>query len=102
MLKIFMVAAILAIALSPPVSACGWWGDGEGVDTETIDIGADGRPISEKNSPSYQPGEMTRKRSIHHGLEVPAPRAGFGMVVQQDGRARPYLDVVGGNPVYSI
>lgn len=102
MLKIFTATAIVATLLSAPVFACGWWGDGEGDDTESIDIGADGQPISEKASPSNQPNEMTPKHSLYRGLVVPAPRAGFGMVVQRDGQARPYLDVVGGKPVYSI
>ena len=102
MLKIFTATAILAIALSSPVSACGWWGDGEGDDTETIDIGADGRPISETAPADNRPKDMNRKRSIHHGLEVPSPRSGFGMVVQRDGSAIPYLDAVSGKSVYSI
>jgi len=102
LLKIFTATAIVATLLSAPVFACGWWGDGEGDETETIDIGADGQPISEKVSPSNHPKEKNLKHSVHGGLAVPAPRAGFGMVVQQDGQARPYLDVVGGKPIYSI
>lgn len=84
-----VLLAVMALAISPPASACGWWGDGEDDDTESIVIGADGWPVSDD-------------QTISNDLEVPAPRSGYGVVVQRDGNAVPYLKAVPGRAAYSI
>jgi len=80
----------LLVLVGPiPAYACGWWGDGEQDDNDAIVIGANGRPVSEAN-----PDELS-------GLKVPG-REGYGMVVQRDGRAVPYLIAVDSQPLNSI
>ncbi len=90
-----VVSALVVIILSAATvnaSACGWWGDGENDETESITIGADGHPVSED----------IEKSGIPYGLQVPAPRSGYGMVVLQGGTAMPYLHVVKDNSIHSI
>ena len=84
-----VLVTVMALTVSLPASACGWWGDGEDDDTESIVIGADGWPV---------PDDQT----ISNDLEVPAPRSGYGIVVQSDGNAVPYLKAVPGRAAYSI
>ena len=104
-----LVAAVASAGL-PPAFACGWWGDGEGDDNEAIVIGADGQPVSEaKPANDHSSGQAggpamghARGPAAPNGLEVPAPRSGYGIVVRWDGSAVPYLDAVRGRPVYSI
>lgn len=97
-----MAVGLLAVAVVsaglPPALACGWWGDGEGDDNEAIVIGADGQPVSKAGSAS---GHAVGP-AIPSGLEVPAPRSGYGIAVRDGGSAVPYLDAVQGAAVYSI
>jgi len=83
------MSLILVFAGALPASACGWWGDGEQDDNDAIVIGADGRPVTETETP------------LPTGLKVPG-RSGYGMVVQKNGQAIPYLIAVDSQPLNSI
>ncbi len=52
-----LVAATLALA-PPAALACGWWGDGESDDEESVVIGADGNPVADEVS--TDPAQMAR------------------------------------------
>lgn len=98
---------VTLLSINPlPASACGWWGDGDSEEDDAVAIGADGRPAPDAKPPS---GRVDSGTGGHvsgpggfRGIEVPAPRSGYGMVIQRDGGAVPYLDAVKGRPVYSI
>lgn len=96
------LVALMAFAHPQPASACGWWGDGEGDDTGAIEIGPDGQPVM-KRGPVWKMGDdQDQSPATPEGLEVPAPRSGYGIVVRQDGSAVPYLNAVPGQHPYSI
>jgi len=101
----FLALAVVTLASTSAV-ACGWWGDGESDEVETIDIGKDGKPVSQSEMQTLgvaaptggSPLVLDRRQS----LVVPSPRSGFGIVVQWDGTAIPYREAVGGKPLYAI
>lgn len=99
---ILVSALVLPMIMSVSALSCGWWGDGEDDDGDAIVIGADGRPVSETRPGGDQPGDKAKGNLAPPGVEVPAPRSGYGMVIQPNGHAVPYLDAIGGQPVYSI
>jgi len=102
LLAVGFLVAVMALAHPQPVSACGWWGDGESDDTEVIEIGPDGQPVM-MGSPVWNTGDdQDPAPAASGGLEVPAPRSGYGIVVHQDGSAVPYLNAVPGQRAYSI
>jgi protein tyrosine phosphatase (PTP) superfamily phosphohydrolase (DUF442 family) len=96
-----LVVFILTSGL-PSALACGWWGDSEGDDDDAIVIGADGKPVSEGKTTNHHVKEGVQEAAAVQGLEVPAPKSGYGILVRQNGSAVPYLHAVGGRRVTSI
>lgn len=103
--SIMAVGFLVGIAALLPLQsalACGWWGDGESDDTEMIEIGPDGQPVLNEGLVWGQGDDQTKGPAIPEGLEVPAPRSGYGIVVRRDGSAVPYLKALPGQRAYSI
>lgn len=60
-LRIIVFSLYILMSLSSRVQACGWWGDGKPGDNEnTVLVGADGKPLPDKNTVIDDPVEQTR------------------------------------------
>ena len=86
---------LLTLTLPSPVSACGWWGDGEATtNDDAIEIDAQGNPIL-----------LKRQQGLGPLLPSPmkVPRAmGYGIAIKSPDQAVPYLDATGGLAANSI
>ena len=103
--SICILAGIMVFSLSLPAFACGWWGDGEGDEVDSIVIGADGKPVIEqKLNFQMQKTDMEQAFSalVPVGLEVPAPRSGYGIAVINNEMAMPYLSIISDKSIHTI
>jgi hypothetical protein len=82
--RLFFIAILLSPPLSSPATACGWWGDGEAADSDdAIAVDGKGQPIVLRNPLMLSP------------MKVPQAM-GFGIAVNHNKRAVPYLEGTGG------
>jgi len=86
---------LLTRAPPSPVSACGWWGDGEATtNDDAIEIDAQGNPILLKRQQGLGPLRPSPMK---------VPRAmGYGIAIKSPDQAVPYLDATGGLAANSI
>ncbi len=86
---------LMTLAPPSPVSACGWWGDGEATtNDDALEIDAQGNPIISKRQQGLGP-------LLPSPMKVPRAM-GYGIAIKSPDQAVPYLDATGGLAANSI